>query len=137
MIQKIHSLHAAWERLTGQRLVLDCMRERCWFDWLERGLTDQDLELLVRSAQARIRAGKLSPSSLKFRYMLGNTDQAEEDVAELKARKRQTRPETDPGKAAVLRATGRQAEAPAPEAVPARIPVAEVIAAMRRAVDGT
>jgi len=110
-IEEIRRLHATWERLTGQRLVLDAMRERAWFDWLERGLTESDLALLVRDLQGKIRAGKCSPAGLKFRYVVANVDQAEEDVAELKARRRRAAGPS-PGKAAVLRATGREAENP-------------------------
>jgi hypothetical protein len=101
-------MHATWERHTGQRLTLDPMRERVWFDWLKRGLTESDLVLLVNSIQARIRAGKLSPTSLKFRYVIGDTDQAEEDVAELKARRRGMPSADQEAKESVLRATGRE-----------------------------
>jgi hypothetical protein len=116
----IQELHDTWQRITGQRLLLDCMRERAWFDWLQRGLTVGDLRMLLDNMQARIRAGKLSPTSLKFRYIVGNVDQSEEDVAELKARRRIAAAKPmDRGRAEVMTATGRAEEAKPDDAMSA------------------
>jgi hypothetical protein len=135
---QVRALHAAWERLTGQRLVLDCMRERAWWDWIQRGLGVEDLELLLAELRARVRAGRLNPSSIKFRFIVGNPDQAEEDIAEIKARRRPN-PAADAGRVAALQAAGRTGDAthqgesrmkaaPVPDAVP----VADVVARLRQ-----
>jgi hypothetical protein len=112
-VAEISALHAEYQRLTGQRVAL-AGREWTWFEWLKRDLTLDDLRLLIRDKQRRIRARELSPTCLLFRYLIGNLDYAEEDILLLRAKQRI--PVPDAGRADVLRATGRPTAEPPPPA---------------------
>ena len=101
---KISELHAEYQRLTGLRVSL-AGREWCWWEWIKRELTLDDLRLLIKNKQRRIRAGECTPRSLAFRFLIGNSDVAEEDVLSLRAAARS--PRVSAGRADVLRATGR------------------------------
>lgn len=101
---QISAYHAEYQRLTGQRVTL-LGREWVWWEWIQRELTLDDLRLLIRDKQRRIRQGELPPQSIAFRNAVANADFAEEDILLLRARTR-ARP-ADPARAAVLRATGR------------------------------
>ena len=101
---EIAEMHTEYQRLTGYPVVL-AGREWTWFEWLKRGLTVEDLRLLIREKRRRIRAGELTPQSLTFRNLAGNADYAEEDIAVLRARSRG--PTIDRARADVLRASGR------------------------------
>ena len=124
---RIAALHAAYCQATGFVLTMDMNREQAWFEWLRRGLTPDDVRLLVRHHRDRARQGKPA-RSLTFRNFVMSVDYAEEDLAELRARNR--RQEPPPNREAVLKATHR----PTPDPGDA-IPMATIIANMRAAVE--
>lgn len=118
--EQIEELHALYERLTGQSVMLTVGRRCAWqawgaamADWIRhRGAKDvgirRALELVVarRKTQWRDKPHTLS-AVLKFKNLVEQTENCEEDLAASVAclRARAARPE--PARAAVLRATGR------------------------------
>lgn len=105
--QQIEELHAEYVRLSGQRVSL-MGREWAWYEWVKRGLTVQDLRMLVGHIRRERSAGRtVRGADLKFRNLVANADFAEEDIVELRARARARVHQAEPGKASVLRSAGR------------------------------
>lgn len=104
-LQNILALHDEYVRLTGFSISI-LGREHAWWEWDRRGLTVADLRALVAEKRRRIKLGELPPASMTFRNLVANVDYAEEDIAELRARRR-VGPPLDPNKASLLRQTGR------------------------------
>jgi len=104
-LQNILALHDEYVRLTGFSISI-LGREHAWWEWDRRGLTVADLRALVAEKRRRVKVGELPPASLTFRNLVANVDYAEEDIAELRARRR-VGPPMDPNKASVLHQTGR------------------------------
>lgn len=102
--EQIEELHRHYIRLTGYQISL-AGREWCWFEWLKRDLTPDDLRDLVRDTRTKIARGELTNASLQFRNLIGQVDFAEEKIAELRARRRA--PAGDPARASILRQTAR------------------------------
>jgi len=109
--QQIAELHAEYIRLTGLKISL-AGREWCWFEWLKRDLTTADLRALVAETRRKIGRGELTGASLAFRNLVGQVDYAEENAAELRARRRAPSPITG-DKGSLLRQTGRS-DSPSP-----------------------
>lgn len=100
----IRKLHAAYVRLTGRPLPLEMSMIFRWEVWSAKGWTEDDLETVIRYIQRLIKDGRRFPESLRL-YNLLDPDKFVEDLAEVRARSRIKR--EDPGRASVLRATGR------------------------------
>ncbi len=98
------ALHAAYCEATGFRLELTMQRMFCWEPWLVARLTPADVRDLVRHHQ-RLAKAKRPCRSLLFRTFVRDVEAAEEDLALIHAHRRA--PVADPGKASVLRSSGR------------------------------
>ena len=122
-IQNILALHDEYVRLTGFSISI-LGREHAWWEWERRGLTVADLRALVAEKRRRVKVGELPPASLSFRNLVANVDYAEEDIAELRARRR-VGPPMNPAKASLLRQTGRDVT-PRPQTQSAR-PCSEIV----------
>jgi hypothetical protein len=102
-------LHKLFCEVTGQKLTLSYERQMMWSQYVQRGLTEEDLRLVVRWTRAQIaRAesegkGGFSRLSMQFRAMVEDLDKFEDrlNVA------RQSRHARKPA--------GEKAAAPAPE----------------------
>jgi hypothetical protein len=107
----IAKLHAAYERFTGHKLKLDgvYLREWAWTEWIKRGFTEPDLELVVRYLQFQIRKDLRRPESLLFRNLIQEVDRFEEDLNMARDWKRNKRPEPT-ARQEILAATGRPEE---------------------------
>lgn len=135
--EEMRACHAAWQRETGQQLPLDFARENLWAQWIVavRPLCDPGQPIanavfaLARHRRLKYKEARhIMASTLAFRYFVGNTDYAQEDLAEAKARLRARSQRIEPARAAVLRATGRpDAEDTAKENRQAR-PASEILA---------
>lgn len=127
----LERLHADYVKFTGLDIRLTATRESTWAEWLRfrrhDPFTSEDLELVVKYLKKEIKAGHRFPPSLFFNKLIGNPDYFEEDLAMAKVKAR--KPKVDRGKAAVLKATGRDPNPPSGKTVS----VGEVIAAMRKA----
>lgn len=130
-------LHSLYCTLTGFPLRLDMLREREWFEWEKAGGDAERLRLVVGYLIREIKAGKRNPGCLKFSNLIRNYEGFEEDYLLALAfdritQKQAKRPVLGAGKAAVMRATGRETERPTakPEAVAAI--VAQCLEKMRR-----
>jgi hypothetical protein len=129
----VQSIHTLYCHLTGFDLRLDMYRESVWFEFLKQ-FNEADLKLVVRDIQ-RKKHNHEPARSLKFRNLIGSLDQDlqrvhaffEDDLKEIKAR---NRGRTDPNRAAVLRATGREAS----ESQCVRTP-AQILAGVKAAED--
>ena len=104
-VQHLIALHDEYCRLTGFKVTF-FGREHVWYEWARRDLGVPELRLLVNEKRRRVKVGELPPASLTFRNLVANVDYAEEDIAELRARRR-VGPPLDPNKASLLRQTGR------------------------------
>ncbi len=73
-------LHAHFCERTGQRLTLSYQREMTWAQFVQRGLTREDLDLVIRWTQLQIQRGEggFSPLSLQLHNMLGDLDRFED-----------------------------------------------------------
>jgi hypothetical protein len=135
----IPALHAAYCRLTGQQIGLNMARENTWFEWLrwrrERPFTVADLAAVIKHLQTGIKKGDRNPGSLKFSNLIGNPDYFEEDLGLALATARPKPPAMQTVR--TLTADGQHTERvlPADGTKATARPVAEVIAAMRAAVE--
>lgn len=108
-VREIEAMHAEYVRLTGQHVSL-MGREHVWYEWMRRGLTIDDLRMLIgHIKRERAKGNNVRGADLKFRNLVWDADFAEEDIVALRARYRGQR--MDAGKAGVLAATGRSGEA--------------------------
>lgn len=117
---QIEELHALYERLTGQSVVLTVPRRCAWQAWgvgianwiRHSGRRDvsirRALELVVarRKSQWKDKPHTLA-GQLKFGVLVERVEVCEEDLAASLARSRARSALPDPGRAAILRATGR------------------------------
>lgn len=115
-LEQIKKLHAAYCTLTGFRISLDMMREGVWFEWLRKGFTQEDLQLVVRHLRKGINDGQRNAGALKFSNLIGQVDHFEEDLAMARAGQKVAKAAGDPNRAAVLQQTGRGPAAKATEA---------------------
>jgi hypothetical protein len=80
----ITQLHDTYVARTGLDTLLNPMRQRMWFDWLQwsgRTWTPDDLTRTINYLKAEIRTGKRNEGSLKFTNLIGQPDRFEEDLA--------------------------------------------------------
>lgn len=117
---EIAALHAAYCAASGIQLPLDAAREMQWYEVWRRGIRAADVTAVIRFMKWK-KQNDRPVRSLTFRNFVGNPDYLEEDIAELRARQRATpaRAQETTDRASVLRASGRPAAAPPPEARPA------------------
>lgn len=80
----IAALHALYQRLTGNELVLNWFRMDCWRQWISyrkhQPFTQEDLKTVVAYFR-RTRKGGLLDGSLKFHLLIQQPDRFEEDLA--------------------------------------------------------
>lgn len=76
-------LHAHFCRVLSQKLTLSCIRMQTWAEFVSRGYTEEDLDLVIRWTKAQIARGEngFSPLSLQFRVMVQDLDRFEERLA--------------------------------------------------------
>ena len=86
--QQIERLHGLYCRLSGQQIRLDMAREGIWFEFIRRGFTGEDLQLVLRALRAAIARGDRNPGALKFSNLVGQPDYFEEDLALIRAHAR-------------------------------------------------
>lgn len=103
-------LHAAYCSLTGMDLPLTMQRIFSWTAFKAKGWTKEDLALVIRHLQRKIRLARKWPSALLFRNLIERLDYFDEELSEARAMARA--PKIDKGKADVLRATDRHHEPP-------------------------
>jgi hypothetical protein len=77
---QVTALNAAFCRFTGNRCTLSYARKLSWTQFIERGFTEADLELVIRWLKAQIARGEggFSPLSLQFGALLGDVDKFED-----------------------------------------------------------
>ncbi len=118
---------------------LDFARENLWAQWVVavRPLCDPGqpvanaVHALARYRRTKYKEARhILASTLAFRYFVGNTDYAQEDLAEAKARLRARSLRTEPARAAVLRASGRPDEAETRKEARAPRPASEILAVL-------
>lgn len=113
-------------------------RERCWYEWAQRGLTRDDLEFVIRKLRADIATGDRRPGALKFTNLIQSADLFEEDLALYRAKSRGAPSREQQARASVLRATGRPSPDLPGDARPAGAIVEDItaqLAALHRAVE--
>jgi hypothetical protein len=79
MIEPIQQAHALYCRLTGQRVSLRFDRERLWYELLQAGFNEADLQQVTRYLQREIREGRRNVGALKLSNLL-QLDRFEEDL---------------------------------------------------------
>ena len=127
---EITALHAAYCAALGIDLLLTASAERHWYEAQGEGVTAETIRAVLADRQKRIRAGVRHKESLLLRNLIGDEDRIGDLLNEFAVLKAAGRVRVmEPGRAAVLKATGRPAEI---ATVDAR-PVADVIEAMRKA----
>lgn len=115
---EIKRMHEAYCRGTGFDLPLDAAREMQWYQVWHRGIRSADITDLIRLTKWKI-ANDQPARGLKFRSFVGNPDFLEEDVVEMRAKRRSApaRAAAATERAEVLAASGRP---PVPAPPPAR-----------------
>ena len=75
-----NALHAAFQRLTAQKVTLSYQRKLAWSQFIAREFTELDLELLIKWLKVQIARGEggFSPLSLQFGALLGDVDKFED-----------------------------------------------------------
>ncbi len=79
MIERIQQAHTLYCRLTGQRVSLRFDRERLWYELLQAGFNEADLQRVIRYLQREIREGRRNVGALKLSNLL-QLDRFEEDL---------------------------------------------------------
>ncbi len=126
----INQLHQVYCNETGCELPLLPASERWWFDAIKSDMTANDIVLVVKDRQKRIKDGRRHKESLLLRNFIGSDEVIQsvmEEAAAIRALKR--RAQYPKGKQQVLKVTGRPTE---PDAKGIRS-VGEVLEAMRKA----
>ncbi len=127
----MNGIHDAFCGAIGYEVPLHGCTERYWFEALKMGMTPDDVRLVVKGRLQRIRDGVRHPESLYIRNVVGSEEAISNALEEAAAIRAKMRIKTfSPGKAEVLRATGRSDE---PEQA-RMIPIKEVIEGLRSAV---
>lgn len=127
----INAIHKAYCEATGFDLPLMSFFERQWYEALQCGLTCDCVKLVIKDRKRRIQEQVRKPECLLLRNIAGSEGAICDVVQEAAAIRARMRVKVmSPGKAEVLRATGRSDE---PEQGPVRS-IGEVIQAMRSAV---
>lgn len=84
-------LHAAYNEITGSNLrvgIGEYSRERCWFDFIKAGFTEDDLRCVVRHLRREIKESRRQPSCLKFSNLVEHLERFEEDLGMARAKER-------------------------------------------------
>jgi len=76
---QILQAHELYCQLTGQKLRLDMVRERQWYDLLHQGFTCEELRRVIIYLQREIREGRRNVGALKLSNLL-QPDRFEEDL---------------------------------------------------------
>lgn len=71
--------HQLYGQLTGQKLRLDYVRERQWYELLHQGFTLDQIRRVIRYLQREIREGRRNVGALKLSNLL-QPDRFEEDL---------------------------------------------------------
>lgn len=77
--QLILEAHELYCQLTGQKLRLDYLRERQWYDLLHQGFTLIEVRRVILYLQREIREGRRNVGALKLSNLL-QPDRFEEDL---------------------------------------------------------
>lgn len=127
----INAIHEAFCAAVGYQLPMMQKHERGWYDALKYGMTPDDVKLVVKNRQARIKIGVRRDECIFWRNIAGTEDAIADVIEEAAALRAKMRIKVYPAsKAQALRATGRDSE---PEQSNAK-PIGEYIEAMRKAV---
>ena len=76
---QIHQAHQLYCQLTGQKLRLDFVRERQWYELLHQGFTLPEIRRVIVYLQREIREGRRNVGALKLSNLL-QPDRFEEDL---------------------------------------------------------
>ena len=78
-VQQIQQAHELYGQLTGQKLRLDFVRERQWYELLRQGFTLEEVRRVIVYLQREIRQGRRNVGALKLSNLL-QPDRFEEDL---------------------------------------------------------
>lgn len=84
----VEELHALYCERTGLEIRLAYDRERYWFDFIKAGFTKDDLNLVVGSLLKGIGKGDRNPGCLRFRNLIQQLDNFDEELAQARAQMR-------------------------------------------------
>lgn len=127
---EINQLHAVYCAATGMQLRLLPASERWWFNAIQSWITYEDILLVVKSRQQRVKQGFRHKECLLLRNFIGSEEAIQsviEEAAQIRALQRA--PRFSKGKEQVLKATGRPVN---PDSKGIRT-IGEVLDAMRKA----
>lgn len=88
---EINQLHEAYCQATGMELALLPASERWWFDAIKAGMMPEDIALVVKERQRRVKDGRRHKESLLLRNFIGSDEAIQsvmEESAALRALKR-------------------------------------------------
>lgn len=122
----INQLHAEYARMIGDPAFPNNLwRVLAWDSWLGRGYTLSDLRLVVEHIQRGIKTGKRNEGALRFRRLIEDMGNFDEELAMARAETRNQRPPPDP-KASVVRALPTLAQTITKAETEAAKPVGEI-----------
>lgn len=78
---EINSLHQAYCQATGMELALLPASERWWYEAVKAGMQIEDIQLVVKDRQKRVKNGRRHKESLLLRNFIGS-DEAIQSVME-------------------------------------------------------
>lgn len=104
----VSALHSAFCDATGRALQMTYTGERYWLECHNEGLTPGDLRAVILHRKAAIKAGDRKPSCLAIRNICGSSEAILDVLDEAAMLRAKARKKTlPPGKASMLRQTGR------------------------------
>lgn len=104
MDASIKEIHAVYCTATGMQLRLglgEYNRQAAWFRFLQAGFTSENLHMVVRYLQRKIREGTRNVGALKFSNLVERLDAFEEELQLATAEQRNMQPKETPRQRAV------------------------------------
>lgn len=103
--EQTQDIHRHYVAVTGLDVPFSMQRHYAWEKWLAHGLTESDLDLIVRYIKRRISKRRREKESLLFRNLIERPDNALEDLSIARAESREP---VKTERTRVLESTGRK-----------------------------
>lgn len=100
----IREVHAVYCTATGMQLRLglgEYNRQAAWFRFLQAGFSNEDLHVVIRYLQRKIREGTRNVGALKFSNLVERLDAFEEELQLARAELKAMQPKATPRQRAV------------------------------------
>lgn len=95
MNDHIETLHKVYCQFSGFDISIGYDRERAWYEYIKAGYDAEDLRLVLIHLKRGIKSGNRNPGCLRFRYLIENLKDFDEELAMARAYVRNNQPRTN------------------------------------------